>query len=144
MDARTVSHPWQEIRRLQREVDHLFFDLAPAGRWPLTSEYPPVNLTRNDQGLLLEALCPGADRNSLDVTVVGDSVTLHCERQAEPNVPEERYHRRERPLGSFRRTIAMGDRFDADRASATYTNGILRVQLQKTADAAPKKVPIQS
>ena len=50
MDARTVSHPWQEIRRLQREMDHLFSDLAPAGRWPLTGEYPPVNITRNDQG----------------------------------------------------------------------------------------------
>lgn len=128
---------------MQREMETLFGDLTPAWRWPLTGEYPPINLTRDDRGIVLEALCPGADRASLDTTVVGDAVTIRGERKAEAGVAEDRYHRRERPLGSFTRTVNVGETLDPEGAQATYTNGILRVQLARRAEATPKKIPIQ-
>ena len=45
-------------------------------RWPLTGEYPPINVTRNDTSIVVEALCPGMDREALDVTVVGEAVSI--------------------------------------------------------------------
>ena len=90
-----------------------------AGRSP--ASIPPINLTRDDKGITLEALCPGVDRASLDISVVGDAVTIRGERKAEPDVAEERYHRRERPLGAFTRTVSVGERLDPDRTQATYT-----------------------
>ena len=143
MDSRSMWQPWQEMRRLQREMEHLFGDMTPAWRWPLTGEYPPVNVTRGDQGIVLEALCPGVDRETLDVSVVGDTVTLRGERAPEPGVSDDRYHRRERPVGTFTRTVSIGDRLDPEQAQATYTTGILRVQLARAPEAAPKKIPIQ-
>ena len=143
MDSRSMWQPWQEMRRLQREMEHLFGDMTPAWRWPLTGEYPPVNVTRDDQGIGLEALCPGVDRETLDVSVVGDTVTLRGERAPEPGVSDDRYHRRERPVGTFTRTVSIGDRLDPEQAQATYTTGILRVQLARAPEAAPKKIPIQ-
>ncbi len=144
MHAQSMSHPWQEMRRLQREMEHLFGDLAPAARWSLTGEYPPLNLRRDDEAITLDALCPGVDRTSLDITVVGDAVTIRGDRKAPPDATEERYYRRERPLGPFTRTIAVGERLDADRTQANYTNGILRVRLAHAPEATPKKIAIQS
>lgn len=144
MDGRAISHPWQEIRRMQREVERLFSDLAPAGRWPLTGEYPPINLTRTDTGLVIDALCPGADPQSLEVTVVGEAISIRCERKPEPDVQPDRYHRRERPLGAFTRTISVGERFDPDRTRASYRDGILEVQLERSMQAEPRKIPVQS
>jgi HSP20 family protein len=138
------NNPWHELRRLQREVEHLFDDLGPAGRWPLTGDYPPVALARTNDGLTIEALCPGVDRTTLDVTVVGDAVTIKGERKPEPDVPLERYHRRERPFGVFARTISLGERFDPDRTRATYTDGILDVQIARMPEATPKKIQIQN
>ena len=112
MDTRSMRDPWQEMRRLQREMEHLFSDFTPAWRWPLTGEYPPINLTRGEKDISIAALCPGADRASLDVSVVGETVTIRGERRAEPGVSEEQYHRRERPLGAFTRTVSVGDRLD--------------------------------
>ena len=143
----TTRNPWtptQEMRRLQLEMEHLFGDLAPVWRWPLTGEYPPINIMRSDAGLTVEAICPGVERDTFDITVVGDSVTIRCERKPPPDVRPERYHRRERPVGSFTRTVAVGERFDPDRTQATYTNGILRVALSRAAEAAPRKIAIQS
>jgi HSP20 family protein len=144
METQSIWHPWQEMRRLQREMEHLVGDLSPAWRWPLTGDYPPLNVTRTDTGLAVDALCPGVERDTIDVTVVGDALTIRCERKAPEDVPLERYHRRERPVGVFTRTIAVGERFDPDRTEARYTNGILHVELARAPEAAPKKIPIQS
>jgi len=144
METRSMWDPWQEMRRLQREMEQVFGGLTPGWRGPLPGEYPPLNLTRDDKGLTLEALCPGADRASLDISVVGDAVTIRGERQAEPGVAEERYHQRERPLGAFTRTVRVGERLDPDRTQATYTNGMLRVQLARAPEATPKKIAIQN
>ena len=143
MNARFMLDPWLEMRRLQREMEHLVTRM-PAWRWPLRGEYPPLNVVRDAKGIVVEAPFPGVDRASLEVTVVGDALTIHGQRQAETGVPEERYYRRERPLGSFTRTLSVGERLDGDRAEATYTNGILRVRLAASPEATPKKIAIQS
>ena len=136
--------PFREMRRLQREMERLFGDLTPAWRWPLTGEYPAVNLTRHADGILLEALCPGVDRESLEVAAIGDSVTIRGERKPEADVANARYHRRERPVGSFARTIRVNERLDPDRTHATYANGCLRLTLARSQESTPKKIAIQS
>jgi HSP20 family protein len=143
MESRQTWQPWQELRRLQREMENLLGDLSPGLRLP-SGEYPPMNLTREENGITVEALCPGVDRQSLDVTVVGDALTVRGERKPEPDVPEERYHRRERPFGPFTRTISVGERLDPDRTQAAFTQGILRITLARVPEATPKKIEIRA
>ncbi|MBM4442074.1 MAG: Hsp20/alpha crystallin family protein [Candidatus Rokubacteria bacterium] len=143
MTTRTNADNWHEMRRLQREMERLFGDFTPAWRWPLTGEYPPINVYRDEQAITLEALCPGVGRDDLDVSVVGDAVTIRGERKPPPDAPEERYQRRERPLGAFTRTCGVGERLDPDRTQATYSHGILRVRLARAPEATPKKIAIQ-
>jgi HSP20 family protein len=136
--------PWREMHRLQREMERLFGGASPMRHWPRAGEFPPINVARAETGITLEALCPGVDRASLDVSVVGDAVTIRGERKPDPTVTESQYHRRERVLGAFNRAVALGERLDGERTTATYTNGILRVQLSRHPDTAPRKVPIQT
>ena len=143
MNGRFMVDPWQELRRLQHEMEHLVAR-TPAWPSPLRGEYPPLNVVREENSIVVEALFPGVDRAILEVTVVGDALTIHGQRQAEAGIPEERYHRRERPLGTFTRTLSVGQRLDGDSAEAAYTNGILRIQLAASPEATPKKIAIQS
>ena len=71
-------------------------------------------------------------------------MTIRGERKADPNVSEEQYRRRERSLGPFTRTVQVGEPLDPDRTQASYTTGILRVQLARVPEATPKKIPIQN
>jgi len=144
MNGRGMWNPWREMQRLQRDMERAFGEAPPAARWSLTGEYPPLNVTRDDKGITIEALCPGVDRTSLDISVVGDAITIRGERKAEPGAAEERYSRRERPIGTFSRTVGVGEHLDPDRTQATYSNGILRVQLVRAPEATPKKIAIQS
>jgi HSP20 family protein len=132
------------MRRLQSEMEHLLGNLTPAVRGGGRGLYPPLNVTRRDDGITVEALCPGTDRESLDVTVVADTVTIRGERKPEADVAEQRYHRRERPLGVFTRALSLGERLDPERTQATYADGILRLQLARSPDATPRKIQIQN
>ena len=142
MNAHTFRHPWHEMLRLQREMERVFSGLTPSGRWPLMAEYPPIAISRGENTLTVESLCPGVERSTLDVTLVGEALTIRCERKAPADVAEERYRRRERPVGVFTRTIDVAERFDPDRTEATYKHGVLRVQLGRTG-VAPKKIAVQ-
>ncbi len=139
MATRPPWDPWNEIRRLQRDLETLF-DRSVGHRTP-SEEYPPVNLTRVEDGLFLEAVCPGVDRATLDLRLVGDSVTIRGERRAEA-VPDNRYHRRERHVGPFTRTVHLGDRYDPERVDATYRDGMLRVKLSRAPQASARKITI--
>jgi len=39
MNTQPNWNSWQEMRRLQQTMEHLFSDFAPAGRWSLNGEY---------------------------------------------------------------------------------------------------------
>jgi HSP20 family protein len=144
MASPSMWSSWREMQQLQREMERMFADAAPMRRGPLGTEFPPMNVTRAEAGITLEVLCPGVDRSTLDLSVVGDAVTIRGERKSDPAVTDGQYHRRERVFGAFNRAVALGERLDGERSTATYTNGILRVQLVRHPDTTPKRVPIQA
>ena len=139
--ARTAG---PDFRRLQQQLEWLFTDVSPAWRWPLTGEYPPMNIGLNDDGIALEALCPGVDPATLDVTVVGDAVSIRGERKADPSIAPEQYHRRERIVGAFTRSVTLRDRLDPDNTEASYEDGILRLRVSRAPQPPPKKIAIRS
>jgi HSP20 family protein len=128
------------MRRLQRDLETLF-DRSVGQPAPAGGDFPPVNVTRVEQGLVVDMLCPGVDRGTLDLTLTGDALTVRGERRAE-GVPDNRYHRRQRQVGPFTRVIKVGDRFDPDRVEATYRDGVLRVLLTRAPQAGTRKITI--
>src|SRR5947209_4538270 len=64
---------------------------------------PPINIYDDGQAFLVRAELPGIDKDSLDVSVQGDQLTLRGERRIEPATQAASYHRRERQSGKFRR-----------------------------------------
>lgn len=143
MAVSTYWDPWHEMRRLQHEMTRLFGDIGPG--WPggAPADFPPVNVTRDDTGVVVEALCPGVDRAKLDITVVGDSVTIRGERSPDPDGARASAPRRERTSGAFTRTLRIGERLDPERTHATYTNGVLRIQLARVPEATPKRIAVE-
>jgi HSP20 family protein len=129
------------MRRLQRDLETLFDRSVGHQPSPGGGDFPPINVTRVEHGLLVEMLCPGVDRGTLDLTLVGDALTVRGERRAEA-VPDNRYHRRQRQVGPFTRMIKVGDHFDPDRVEATYRDGVLRVQLTRAPQTATRKITI--
>jgi HSP20 family protein len=110
---------WREMDRLQREMNRMMGTFAPRG----TGNFPPLNMWANEEHVVLTAELPGVDLDSLDISVVGDTITLAGRRELDAGGDEARYHRHERWHGNFTRTMQLPFRIDAEKVDANYRQG---------------------
>lgn len=140
-----------DIGALRREIDRAFegYDSMPfsraafqPGRWPRT--YPPVNVNEDRDNLYVEAMAPGVDPKSLNITVVQNTLTITGEKMDPSTEMEpEACHRQERASGKFSRAINLPVEIDEKGISAEYKNGILMIKLPKSEKAKPKQINVQ-
>jgi HSP20 family protein len=72
---RFVSSAWREMARLQNEMNSLFSRFEPR-----TNVFPAVNLWTSEDGAVVTSELPGVDLNDLDISVVGDALTIRGSR----------------------------------------------------------------
>lgn len=130
--------PWRQLSGLE----HLA-RMRPASA-ATARQYPPVNVYADDDDLVLAMELPGIDPEKLDITIVGDTLTLRGERGADNVQAGETYHRRERAAGTFARTVHLPFEVDATRTEATYDKGMLQVKLTRPENTRPKKVAVKA
>ncbi len=139
-------NPWtlfEELESLQSDMNRLLSaPEARPGRRSRTS-YPPLNAWTSEEGLTLDAELPGVDPAEVDISVVGDELSL----RGKVNVPEpaegETVLRRERPAGEFQRTLQLPFRADTGAVKATFKNGILRIRIPRSEEEKPRKIVIE-
>lgn len=132
------GEPLAALRRIQEEINRAFNESRVGGG----GEFPPVNLWRGDGGLLLMAEVPGVPLDNLEITVHQNTVTVKGKRAQEVPAQEATYHRHERALGNFARTVTLPYIVDADRVKASVANGVLTLALPRPESDKPKKIHI--
>ena len=92
--------------------------------------YPPVNVFRKGDDLVLIAEVPGVDKSDLDLQVKGRTISLAGAKTV--RYPETAsLHRRERSTGRFDRSLTVPVEVDADGVRAEYRDGILALYLPR-------------
>jgi HSP20 family protein len=136
---------WPFFEDRFRWADELFKAFSPPSslRGSSAGVLPALNLYDDGQAFVVRAEVPGIDKDSIDVTVQGDQLTLRGERRIQPADPQASYHRREREGGQFRRVLSLPQMVDANRISATYKNGVLEVVLPRVPEVQPRRIAIQ-
>ncbi len=132
--------PFDEIQRLQQEMNRLFSGFGPA----VVYEFPPINAWVSEDDAVLTAELPGIDPEKLDISVVGDTLTLSGERAPASLGEGETYHRQERNFGKFARTLRLPFQVDPTKVEAKYEKGILRITLPRSEQDKPKKIAIKT
>jgi HSP20 family protein len=146
------TNPFAELEALRRAIDQSF-DTFWTDRGPRTwrtaflpgqgaRQYPLVNVSEDEHNLYIEALAPGVDPRSLDLSVLEGRLTIKGEKPGLSQVTAEAYHRNERAAGRFTREIELPTAVDADRIQANYQNGLLLLTLPKSEAAKPKQIRV--
>ncbi len=111
--------------------------------WSPPKSFPLLNLWEDAEAIHVEAELPGVNADSIEISVLGNELTLGGERKP---VEEEgvSYHRQERSFGSFRRTVRLPVDVDAESVGATMSDGVLTIRLPKSETAKPHKINVSS
>ncbi len=100
-----------------------------------------MDAIRREQEVELRFDLPGIDTESIDVTVDRAVLTVSAKR-AEEYTENEKPFVRERVMGSFTRRVRLSESVDADKISAAYDGGVLRVTVPLQERALPRKVEV--
>jgi HSP20 family protein len=143
---------WKEMDSLRREMETMFNGLTSrTSNWSPVSQvlngtsgrYPSFQMCDDNEAVYVEAVIPGANPDALDLSVKHNVLTLSGEKPQlfGENEPKS-FHRKERLSGKFTRRMALPAEVDADRVSAEYTQGVLKVKLPKAEKAKPRQISI--
>jgi HSP20 family protein len=146
-------NPWQTLEALRRELDRVFDETGtrnePFFRTAFlpgraARRYPLTNLYEDKDTVYLEALAPGIDPATLNLSVVGNTLSIEGEkRRVAGDVKPEAFHRSERATGKFVRHLQLPVEVDENKVHADYKDGLLIVRLPKAEKAKPKQIAVQ-
>ncbi len=140
--------PFREVSRLRREMDRLwedFFGAGPRALRPWGEEWvPAVDVAEAADKVTVKAEVPGLDPKEIDISLVGDLLTIKGEKKSEREEKKENYHLVERSYGSFSRAIRLPAAVDADKIEARYDKGVLTVTCPKKEGVKPKAIEIKT
>jgi len=102
-----------------------------------------MDAIRREQEVELRFDLPGIDTESIDVTVDRGVLTVSAKR-AEEYAENEKPFVRERVMGSFTRRVRLSESVDAEKISAAYDGGVLRVTVPLQERALPRKVEVST
>jgi HSP20 family protein len=135
--------------RMRREMDELFGDVfersglsqRQRGHWPAVD----VAYVSDPPRAVVTAELAGMDPGDIALQIEGRKLFLAGRRSAAPAGSGEVYQQIEIERGSFRRLIELGADVQADRVTARYEDGMLRVELPLAIQPEPRRaVPIES
>ena len=143
--------PWRPLRELEgleHNLEDVFGRLLPREwrRLPLEEKgwAPAVDVFEREDKFVVKAELPGMKEDDIDVSVVGDTLTIKGEKKSESEVKEEDYYRSERSYGSFFRSLTLPATIDTRGIEASYEDGVLEVNLPEAHEVKPKKVTVSA
>ena len=131
----------EHFRGFKNQVDSLFEDWFGRSMGGVLA--PRLDVSEDEMAVTITAELPGVKESEIEVSLVGDQLTLKGEKRSEHESKEEVagrvVHRSERSYGAFQRTITVPYQVEADQVSAQFKDGILTVTLPKPPGAVAQK-----
>ena len=137
---------WDPVRGVagsQKHVNFLFRVLNEGQDAAATTSFvPAVDIYEDARKIVLKLEVPGIEEKDLDIRVEDHTLTVKGERKFEAEEKEQNFHRIERRYGSFLRAFTLPLAVDTESVQASYTAGVLKLELAKKPEAQPKQIKI--
>ena len=134
---RDVEH----FRGFKSQIDSMFEDWFGRSMGGVLA--PRVDIAEDDTAVTLTAELPGVKEADIEVSLVGDQLSIKGEKRSEHDEKKDMegrtVHRMERSYGAFQRTLTLPYQVDPAQVSAQFRDGVLTISLPKPPDAVAQK-----
>jgi HSP20 family protein len=138
------EHP---IAALRHDMDSLlqnFFGEGEMTSWREGMD-PRFDVSESDTEIEVTTDLPGFKPDEVNIEVRENMLTISGEHREErkENGDGKKYHRLERRIGSFSRSVWLPCAIDEEKIDAELKQGVLTIKLPKCAEAQRKKIPVK-
>ena len=144
--SQRISSPFGAIIIDQDDVSGLIKTIGSDGE-KKTRRHEPVSITPDvdiyeDSGALkLWMDLPGVDKDSIQVTVSGDALSVNA-RTRNLNLEGGHWVRHERPVGNFVRHLRFGSQIAENSVVANYSDGTLVLTIAKPKQSEARNIEV--
>jgi HSP20 family protein len=138
--------PLGELISLRATMDRLFDDTfgRPRNGWLTASPAVAVDVHSTGDAVVVQAALPGVKPEDVDISVLGETLTITASSASDAEQNEDGYTYREIRRGSFTRTVTLPKNLKTDEATATFENGLLRLSIPMAEAAKPRQIKISA
>jgi HSP20 family protein len=139
--------PYDSFRNLEhwrRDIDRMFSHLPTL----FSSEVerlgvPRLDVYETESEVVATCDIPGlARKEDVHIDVEDNVLTISGTIQRMNEIKEEHYHRQERFMGRFHRSVTLPARVSPEGVQATYKNGVLEVRMPKQKPGTKRKIDV--
>jgi len=135
---RSLPTFFETLERVTREFEDL------TNSYSTSTISPKINLYRGKDGLILTAKVAGVDPKDLDISIVGQTLTIKGSYKSDIDEEKVSVHRKEIKEGSFTRTLELPFKVEVDKVEAEFNSGILKINMPQADSDKPKKIEVKT
>ena len=140
------TSPLGELVSLRQAMDRLFEDsfVRPRG-WGFSPDIGgalPLDVTNTPDALVVEAALPGIRPEDVEITVEDGTLSIRAESTDEREETQGESLIKEIRRGSLSRTVTLPTGLEADKATATFENGVLHLSFPRSEAVKPRQIRI--
>lgn len=105
-----------------------------------------VDMFETEHNVTIKAKAPGYKESDVSITTEDNVLTIEgkVDSEKEEKDDNKKYHIKEIRSESFIRSISLPTRVDAEKAEATFENGVITIVLPKMEEVKPKTIAIKT
>lgn len=144
MLVRRVS-PFGDLLSLRQAMDRLFEESFVNPTWQFgEGQLVPLDVNQDDDAVTVVAQLPGVKPEEVDITVEGETLTIAGDTTSKTTEEKGQALLQEIRRGRFTRTLTLPVGLEADKATATFEDGVLTLRIPKAEATKPKQIKISS
>lgn len=106
---------------------------------------PDTDVAETDEEIRVTADHPGVSERDVEVSVKDDKLIITGQKRDEREETGQDFRVTERSFGSFRRALTLPESIDAEKISAEFDKGVLRIHAPKSSEAERgRKIEVKS
>ena len=134
------------FERMRREIDELFGDVFERSGLAQSRTFTPevdVYYCGKPARAIVKVAVPGVDPDEVSLEVRGRQLVIAGRRRAQ-EAEGRLYQQIEIAHGPFRRVVELSAEVDAEQATASYDDGILRIEIPLAQpEQSTRRIPIE-
>lgn len=103
-----------------------------------------LDVAEREGAYLVTASLPGVKPEDVDVSVLGDTLTIRAETKGEQERQSGGYLLRERHAGVMQRSVTLPNTIDAEGVAADFEDGVLTLTLPKSRASMPRRIEVRT
>jgi HSP20 family protein len=135
------------FHKLQQQMDDLIAGFSrewDGGHWLSADFHPSLDISETDEAIQVRVDLPGIKPEEVEVEVRNNVLQITGERKEEREEKNKTWHRTERRVGRFARSMTLPCEVQDEKIVAECSNGVLNIQLPKAEKAKSKKIAVKA